>query len=70
MFGARELTAMQPLDFFAIFAELANHGVEMATEIADFIVPFAEAHLDGEVAGLNFFDLLLEFDQRLPQQYA
>src|SRR5581483_1027893 len=40
MFGARHLSAMQTVDFFAALAQLLDHLIEVTTEVADFIVAF------------------------------
>jgi hypothetical protein len=39
MFGAGHLSAVQAFDFFAAFAELHHHLVEVAAEVADFVPP-------------------------------
>src|SRR5579864_1824807 len=55
---------MQALDFFAALAELRDHLVEVAAEVADFIVAIREAYRDIQVTATELNDLLLQFDHR------
>ena len=62
VFGARHLGAMQALDFFAAFAQLLHHVVEVAAEVSDLVVTLGKADGDVQIAFADQRDLLLQFD--------
>ena len=42
--GARHLRLVQPLDFFAAGLQLLHHLVEVAAQVANFVIALREAH--------------------------
>ena len=62
VFGARHLGAMQALNLFAALAQLLHHVIEVAAEIADFVVALGEADRDVQIAFPDELHFLLEFD--------
>ena len=48
--GAGHLRAVQAFDFAAVLAQLLDHVVEVAAEVADFVVTVSETDRDAEIA--------------------
>ena len=64
VFGARHLGAMQAFDFFPAFTELDDHLVEVASQVANFVVAVGEANRCTQVPAADLGDLLLKFNHR------
>lgn len=54
---------MEPFDFFAAVFELGDHAVEVATEVADFVVASREGDRYIQVAVSHGSDFFLQLDQ-------
>ena len=64
MLGARHLRAMQALNLLAALPQLLHHVVEVAAEIADFVVAPREADRDVKIAFIHKSNFFLQFDHR------
>jgi len=62
VFRARDLGAMQAFDLLAALAQLLHHVIEVAAEVADFVVALGEADRDVQVALAHLLNFFLQFD--------
>ena len=61
MLGARHLGAVQAFDLEAAFAHLPHHLIEVAAQVADFVIAMGETHGNVEIAATQLRDFLLQF---------
>ena len=62
VFGARHLRLVQSVDLFAAGLQLRHHVVEVAAQIADFVIAIGKADSHVHVAQLDARNLLLQLD--------
>src|ERR1017187_2876914 len=58
--GARHLGAVQAFDLEPAFAELQNHLIEVAAQVANLVIAAGETHGHAEVAATELCDFLLQ----------
>ncbi len=60
--GARDLGPVEALDFMAALAQLLDHVVEVAAQVADIVVAVGKADGDVEVAIAHALDFFLQLE--------
>ena len=63
MLGARHLGSMGLLELLPALAQLAHHLIEVAAQVADFVVPAGETGCYRQVSIAELGDLLPKLDQ-------